>query len=154
MWSRPPTISRVELLYLPYYFFDVQLMSDAGTRQVGIAVDAVLAATVFFTSDALVREPAGEGTRCEFFQSPEAARRTALDEYRGFLLEHGLRSKRAVTVGAISEPERVLYPLWVAYLKRRGAYDVRALDAVSGEGQGVKARKVLLAALRRMAPPG
>lgn len=101
-----------------------------------------------------MRDAAGEGTTCEFVQSPEVARRTALDEYRGFLLEHGLRSKRALSVGAISEPERVHYPFWVAYLKKRGAYDVRALDAVSGEGQGVKGRKVLLAALRRLAPPG
>ena len=142
----------MELIYLPYYFFDVELTSDAGTRQVGIAVDAVLAATVFFTSDALQREGGAEGAVCDFVQSPEAARRTALEEYRGFLLEHGLRSKRAMSVQGISEPERVHYPFWVAYVKKRRSYDVKALDAVSGEGQGVKARKVLLAALRRMAP--
>ena len=55
------------------------------------------------------------------------------------------------SVQEISEPERVHYPFWVAYFKKRGAYDFKALDAVSGEIQGVKMRKVFLAAFRQMA---
>lgn len=78
------------------------------------------------------------------------ARETAIEEYRWLLLEHGLRNKRTVSIQEISEPERVHYPFWVAYFKRRGSYDFKALDAVSGEVQGVKMRKVFLAAFREM----
>ena len=51
----------------------------------------------------------------------------------------------------ISEPEKVHYPFWVGYFEKRGSYDFKALDAVSGEAQGVKMRKVFLAAFRQMA---
>lgn len=74
-----------------------------------------------------------------------------MEEYRWLLLEHGLRNKRKVSVQTISEPEEVHYPFWVAYFRKRGSYDFKALDAVSGEVQGVKMRKVFLAALRQMA---
>jgi hypothetical protein len=147
--SRP---TRVELVYLPYYFFDVELSHDAGTQQVGVAVDAVLSASLFFVGDALVRKQGCEGAACDFVQSPGVARETVMEDYRWLLLEHGLRSKRAISIRGISEPARVHYPFWVAYFKRRGVYDFKALDAVSGELQGIKMRKVFLAAFRQMTP--
>ncbi len=152
LWSRPIQPTRVELIYLPYYFFDVELAGDAGPQRVGVAVDAVLGATVFFIGDTLVRRQDCDGPACDFVQSPSLARETAMDEYRWLLLEHGLRNKRQVSIRKISEPERVHYPFWVAYFKRRGSYDFKALDAVSGELQGIKMRKVFLAAFRQMTP--
>ncbi len=127
------------------------MSQDAGTQRVGIAVDAVLGSTVFFIGDTLVRESGCDGAACKFVQSPEVARETAVQEYRWLLLEHGLRSKRTVSIREISEPQKVHYPFWVAYHKKRGSYDFKALDAVSGEVQGIKMRKVFLAAFRQMA---
>jgi len=66
------------------------------------------------------------------------------------LLEHGLRNKTASTVDAISPAERILYPFWVGYFKKGGSYDFTALDAVSGELQGVRMRKVFLRAFRQL----
>lgn len=143
-------LTRVELVYLPYYFFDITLSHDDGTQLVGVAVDGVVAASLFFVGDTLVRTPGCDGTVCDFAQSASTARETAIDEYRWVLLEHGLRNKRAVSIQEVSEPERVLYPFWVGYFKKGNSYDFRALDAVSGEIQGVKMRKVFLAAFRRM----
>jgi len=150
LWSRAIQPTRVELIYLPYYFFDIKFSQDGGTRRVGVAIDAVLGTTVFFIGDTLVRRPGCHGPACDFVQSPSVARKTAAEEYRWILLEHGLRNKRAVSLQEISEPERVHYPFWVAYFKKRGSYDFKALDAVSGEVQGVKMRKVFLAAFRQM----
>jgi hypothetical protein len=150
LWSKPVQPTRVELVYLPYYFFDVTLSQDDDTQKVGVAIDAVLGASVFFISEGLAREPGCDGAACDFVQSPSAARETALEEYRWLMLEHGLRNKRSVSVEEISEPERVHYPFWVAYFKKRGSYDFKALDAVSGEVQGIKMRKVFLAAFRQM----
>lgn len=74
-----------------------------------------------------------------------------MEEYRWLLLEHRLRNRRTVSIREISEPERVHYPFWVAYFKKRGSYDFKTVDAVSGEVQGIKMRKVFLAAFRQMA---
>jgi hypothetical protein len=150
LWSRPRHLTRVELIYLPYYFFDVTLSQDGGSQHVGVAVDGVLGNTVFFVGAALTRESGADFAFCDFVESPSVAQDTALQEYRWLLLEHGLRNKRKASVQEISEPERVHYPFWVAYFKKRGAYDFKALDAVSGEIQGVKMRKVFLAAFRQM----
>ena len=150
LWSQPIRPTRVELVYLPYYFFDIEVAQEAGTQTVGVAVDGILGATVFFVDAALIRRSGCDGATCEFVQSPSAARDTAVHEYRWLMLEHGLRNKRAASIHSISEPERVHYPFWVAYFKKRGSYDFKALDAVSGEIQGIKMRKVFLAAFRQM----
>lgn len=119
-------------------------------QTVGIAVDAILGASVFFVADNLVRKTGRDGAVCDFIQSASAARDKVLQEYRWLLLEHGLRNKRTASVQQISEPERVHYPFWIAHFKKRGSYDFKALDAVSGEIQSVKMRKVFLAAFRQM----
>lgn len=117
-----------------------------------VAVDGVLATTVFFVDGSLEPKPGVGDLSCGFAKSPDAARQTALQEYRSLLLEHGLRNRRLVSVKGVSDPDHVHYPFWVAYFKRRGSYDFKALDAVSGEAQGVRMRKVFLAAFRQMAP--
>lgn len=152
LWSKQIRPTRVELVYLPYYFFEIKLSKDVGTQRVGVAVDAVLGATVFFIGDSLVRKPGCDEAACDFVQTPSLAREIAMEEYRWLLIEHGLRNKRTVSVQEISGPERVHYPFWVAYFKRRRSYDFKALDAVSGEVQGIKMRKVFLAAFRQMTP--
>jgi hypothetical protein len=52
LWSKPSHPTRVELIYLPYYFFDVTLSQDDGTQKVGVAIDAVLGSSVFFNLQA------------------------------------------------------------------------------------------------------
>jgi hypothetical protein len=128
----------------------VKVSRDNEAQNVGVAVDAVLGTTVFFVGETLVRKRGCDGAACDFAQSPSVARETAIQEYRWLLLEHGLRDKHMVSLQEISEPGRVHYPFWVAYFKRRGSYDFKALDAVSGEVQGIKMRKVFLAAFRQM----
>jgi len=151
LWSRPRPPRRVELVYLPYYFFDIQVLQEHGSQIVKVAVDGVLGSTVFFVDAALSRVSGASGEFCDFSQSPGVAQETAVHEYRWLLLEHGLRNKRGVSVQEVSDPEWVYYPFWVAYFKKRATYDFKTLDAVSGEVQGVKMRKVFLAAFRQMA---
>ena len=66
------------------------------------------------------------------------------------LLEHGLRNKTSTTVQNISNAREILYPFWVAYFQKENAYDFKALDAVSGEVQGIRMRKVFLRAFRQL----
>ncbi len=87
---------------------------------------------------------------CHFEVSALEAKALALDQYKRMLLEHGLRNKVATTVHDISDAEQMLYPFWVGYLQKGDGYDFRALDAVSGEAQGVRMRKVFLRAFRQL----
>jgi hypothetical protein len=145
-------VTRVECLHLPYYCFDVTVRQDDETHTVTVAADGVLAATVFFVEASLPRVRAPLDQSCPFVAGADQARETVLREYRSLLLEHGLRSRRSVAVESVSEPEQVHYPFWVGYFRKRSSYDFKALDAVSGELQGVRMRKVFLAAFREMAP--
>lgn len=115
-----------------------------------MAADGLIGDVVFF----LTRElefTSFEGQRvCEFEISAHDAKAVASDQYKRMLLEHGLRNKTATTVADISDPDRMLYPFWVGYLRKGDAYDFKALDAVSGEAQGVRMRKVFLRAFRQL----
>jgi hypothetical protein len=79
-----------------------------------------------------------------------------LNEYLGIpiwvsmLLEHGLRNKTTTTVNEIATAEQMLYPFWVGYIRKGDTYDFKALDAVSGEVQGVRMRKVFSRAFRQL----
>lgn len=94
--------------------------------------------------------PPGAQKHCHFELSAVEAEEIALDQYRRLLLEHGLRNKTSTTVRHVSEPRGLLYPFWVAYFRKAGAYDFKTMDAVSGEMQGVRMRKVLLKAFRQL----
>lgn len=113
-------------------------------------MDGLLGEGVFFMAEVLELEPFGTGLRCSFELSPTKARDIALEQYKRLLLEHGLRNKSNTTVASISEAEQMLFPFWVGYVRKRDAYDFNALDAVSGEAQGVRMRKVFLRAFRQL----
>jgi hypothetical protein len=87
---------------------------------------------------------------CDFEISAHDAQEIAADQYKRMLLEHGLRNKTATTVHGISDADRMLYPFWVGFFRKGDTYDFKALDAVSGEAQGVRMRKVFLKAFRQL----
>jgi hypothetical protein len=66
------------------------------------------------------------------------------------LLEHGLRTRTHPSAEEISEGRKVLYPFWVAYFKKKKGYDFKAIDAVSGEIQGIRMRRLFMNALRKL----
>jgi hypothetical protein len=119
-------------------------------QKVMLSVDGLLGHTVFYVKDDLeIGSETGSAT-CSFELSPAEAERFVLSEYRAFLLEHGLRTRSAPQAEKISEGRRIFYPFWIGYFKRRGRYDFMVLDAVSGEIQGIKMRKVFMKAFRLM----
>jgi hypothetical protein len=50
----------------------------------------------------------------------------------------------------ISEGMKIYYPFWVGYFKKKKGYDFKALDAVSGEIQGVRMRRVFMRVFREL----
>jgi hypothetical protein len=143
-------LARSELLYLPYYRFAIELSESTDREPVRVAVDGLAGEAVFFMSANLQLTPNADEHYCEFELSATEARGIAMEEYRRMLLEQGLRNKTKTTVRSISEAEPLHYPFWVAYFRKGDGYDFKVLDAVSGEVQGVRMRKVLLRALRQL----
>lgn len=151
---------RLEVVYLPFYLFDVlvekgekgQINFPARQQQVTLSVDGLLGHAVLYADDALdvEKDPNSPAPTCDFILSPADAAKTALDRYRGILLEHGLRTRSRPLAKEISEGKKILYPFWVGYFKRKKGYDFKALDAVSGEIQGVRMRRVFIFFFRKL----
>jgi len=144
------TPTRTELLYLPYYCFEIELLGSNENQTVNVAVDGLAGDVVFFVTTELDLADVADQQICEFELTADKARDVALDQYKRMLLEHGLRNKTSTTVQNISNAREMLYPFWVGYFQKGDAYDFKALDAVSGEAQGIRMRKVFLRALRQL----
>lgn len=147
-WSIKPM--RIELIYLPYYVFEILLTGKGGEQKVTISVDGVLGNTMFFAGQGLNYVLEQDTKTCGFTVSLDEARKIATKEYTWLLLEQGLRSKKMTTIKEITGVKTIFYPFWIGYFQKGQSYDFKALDAVSGEVQGVKMRKVFLKAFRQM----
>jgi hypothetical protein len=178
----PP--KRVELLYLPFYLFEVVSSSEERKHGVKVCLDGLLGENLFFFRENMAYKDRVDKPVCPFVLSPAAARQKAADKYKWLQLEHKLRIKQEFEIGEISEGKRIFYPFWVGYFQKGGGtpnpftvsqmpffrdviskvcrknkdpqgisqkgnnYDFKIMDAVSGEVQGVRMRKVFLKALR------
>lgn len=145
---------------MPFYLFDVQVEREnkgkkeslSKKQMVILSVDGLLGHAVLYAEDALDVEKDHQtpAPSCDFAISSSDAARLALDQYKGILLEHGLRTRNHPHATEISEGRKIHYPFWVGYFKKKNGYDFKALDAVSGEIQGIKMRKLFMHALRKM----
>ncbi|MFB0565370.1 MAG: hypothetical protein ACETWK_06800 [Candidatus Aminicenantaceae bacterium] len=141
---------RIELIHLPFYIFDVFVNREGEKKKITLSVDGLLGNTVFFIRENINFKDKTSLFSCDFELSPSDAGRIILNEYKGLLLEHGLRTRRYPKAEEISPGIKIFYPFWVGYFKKRKGYDFKALDAVSGEIQGVKMRKVFMRAFRQI----
>ena len=150
---------KVEVIYLPFYLFDVLVKRDnkaqkdrsPSTQRVRLSVDGILGHSVLYAKEALDLANSQNLPAHDFVISPSVAEEIALKEYKGTLLEHGLRTRSFPQAEKILGSQKIYYPFWIGYFRKGRGYDFKALDAVSGEIQGIKMRKVFLKAFRRMA---
>ena len=148
--KKPYPPKKTELLYLPFYLFDILLQEDDVEKKVTVSVDGLLGNTLFFLKNDLDYVSDMDGPRCPFLLTQPEAEKIALDKYKWLLLEHGLKKKVKFSVEEITEVRTIHYPFWVGYFKKKKAYDFKVLDGVSGEIQGVKMRRVFLRAFRTL----
>ncbi len=147
----PISPKKIELMHLPFYLMVLLLNGESGKREVTISLDGLLGSSVFFAKSDLTYTVNIENPVCPFVISQTEAQRKAIKYYKWLLLEHGLRTRTKSTVEKVTGVKAIYYPFWVGYFQRSKAYDFKAIDAVTGELQGVKMRKILLKALREMA---
>ena len=151
---------RLEVLYLPFYLFDVlvekEIKGKKGSisprQNVTLSVDGLLGHAVLYAENSLEmdKEPITPTSTCDFKISSSDAAKMALDQYKGILLEHGLRTRSHPSAEEISEGKKIFFPFWIGYFKRKKGFDFKALDAVSGEIQGIRMRKLFMNALRKI----
>lgn len=157
--KNPISPERLEIVYLPFYLFDVSVENNeerknARTNQhkVTLSVDGLLGDIVLYAEDCLdsEKDPKKPGLTPDFEISSSVAAKIALEKYKDILLEHGLRTRSHLGAKGISEGEKIFYPFWIGYFQRKKGYDFKALDALSGEIQGVKMRRVFIRALKNL----
>jgi hypothetical protein len=126
------------------------LSGESDNQVARLAVDGICGDVVFFVTNELELVKSVDRKSCEFELAADAAEAVALDQYTRMLLEHGLRNKTSTTVQNVSSAIEMFYPFWVAYFRKGNSYDFKTLDAVSGEVQGIRMRKVFLKAFRQL----
>lgn len=142
-------LKKIELIYLPYYLFKASIKTNAEKLEVWLSVDAIAGTFGLFEEENLLFEKTPRGEIFNFVIDSEKARQIASDEYRWFLIRHSLRRKNPPVIEQIEEYRKIYFPYWVGYYKKKGAYDFRAIDGVSGKLQGIKMRRVFLLALHQ-----
>ncbi len=158
--KNPASPEKLEIVYLPFYLFEVAVertvkgkkTRDSYRQDVTLSVDGLLGHAVLFAGQALEIEKSPETPApvCDFIISSSDAAMMALDQYKGILLEHGLRTRSYSHAKEISEGRKIYYPFWIAYFKKKKSYDFKAVDAVSGEIQGIRMRRVFIRALKSL----
>ena len=139
-------LRRIELVYIPHYFFYLVIILKSGEKDVVASTEGVLGSFALADKQMLEYETETTGEKFQFTINRTEAEKICLNEYRKMLLGYGLRQKELVALKEIKAIEEVMYPFWVAYIKIGTQYDFKAIDAVSGKPQGIKMRKVFLSA--------
>jgi hypothetical protein len=148
--KKPAPPQRVELIYLPFYLFEVVSSDKDREPKAKVSLDGLLGDNLFFFRENMAYKDKVENPVCPFVLSAVEARQKTVDKYKWLQLEHKLRIKQEFEMGEISEGKRIFYPFWVGYFQKGKGYDFKIMDAVSGEIQGVRMRKVFLKALRHL----
>ncbi len=135
---------KMEMLYLPFYIFEITLEEKRKIRQVHFSADGIDGNVAPFSPET---ETYAEQTDCQTFDfviTKIEAKKRVCDFSRGLVLEHGLKFNRNASVKDIVFNEKIHFPFWIFYFKKRGRYDFKAMDAVSGEFTPLKMRQVFL----------
>ncbi len=133
----------VELLYLPFYIFEMRLEPEL--KEYG-AVDGIHGTFLYFDPSTLTAdEPARPLELPPPVLSQEEARERAISEYRRALLFAGMRrGGRAWQIRSVQPYGFYYLPYWVGYFSRKRFVQLAIIDGLAGEPQGPKIRRAIL----------
>jgi hypothetical protein len=139
---------RVELIYLPYYFFSIRVKDKKGReREFYAAIDAILGNFSLVEKEVMAPEEL-EGSEFEPVISLEEAGEKLEKEVRWFLVAKSLQRRQNYVLLSHGQGELAFYPFWLGYYKNRGgAWEFLGIDAVSGVIQGGHGRRLFIHAL-------
>ncbi|MFH1748881.1 MAG: hypothetical protein ABIG44_17760 [Planctomycetota bacterium] len=137
---------KIELIYFPYYLFELALLVKGGKQSVFVASDGVLGDLAFLEPETLEFVEQVDAPHFDFHLDMETAKAKVLDECQWILVKHGFHRKSPPRVEAVKNTESFYYPYWVAYYKQRRGYDFKAVDGFSLAPIGIRMRRAFLAA--------
>lgn len=141
-------ISRLELLNIPQYSFEMIISTRKGKQKINVSVDGVKGTFAFFSLDGITLKEKGKPS-CDFIVSPEKAKNIAKDKYSEAIIQSGLMVKSTAEIEELKDPVKLYYPYWVGYYKKGAFYDFAAVDAINGEKTGIRFTPVLMELIRR-----
>ena len=136
---------RIELIYLPYYFFQIRVKNKRGIEKEFYAgVDAILGGFSLVDKESLEPDEINE-IEFEPCISLQEAEERLEKEARWFLVSRSLQMRESYMLLSKSKGELAFYPYWVGYYKNKsGAWEFLGLDAVSGVIQGGAGRRLFI----------
>lgn len=140
-------LKRIELVYLPFFLFDT---TQAGIKKGRVCVDGLIGNAFFSVQNDLLTTEKLDVSLCPFVLSPSEGKELVQAWWQGIYMEQGLRRKRPTPGVSIGPYRKMFYPFWVSYFEKKNTYNFQAVDAVTGQRQGVRMRKVFLRAFREM----
>jgi hypothetical protein len=140
-------IVKIELIYLPCYVFEVSVKTNKGKRKSSVSIDGIKGTFSFLNLKNATFE---EDTPSFYFEiKKEEARKIARREYKGEILRSGLIAKNPAELKEISEGEKMCYPFWICYYKKRDIFNFEAIDGISGKPQSLKMNPVFIHAFHQ-----
>jgi hypothetical protein len=141
-------IVKVELINFPCYLFEVCATSRKGEKSNYVSVDGIKGTFSFLDLENVTFSEEGKAS-FSFDIKEDEAKKIAKDEYKGEILRSGLIAKNPAELRKISEGEKIYYPYWVCYYKKRDKYNFQVIDGVSGRMESVKMNPVFLQAFHQ-----
>lgn len=142
----PP--QNIELIYLPFFLSRVNIEEGEKRREATVCLDGLTAEAFFFARDNLEYRPGPTHPVCPSRVTADKGQPVLENRCRWVLIEQRLKQRKAVPRLEFSPVREIFYPFWLGYFKKRGGYDFKAIDALSGQEMGLKMRPLFLAALR------
>jgi len=141
-------IVKIELIHFPYYIFEITAKSRRGEKKSYVSVDGIRGTFSFLDFKNVIFLE--EGKKSFYFEIKEKeAKKIAKTEYKGEILKSGLIEKNPAELREVSKGEKICYPYWVCYYKKRGKYNFQVIDGVSGMVESVKMNPVFLKAFHQ-----
>ena len=136
---------KIELIYLPVYLFALKLEDKKGRHLAErISVDGIKGEFAFIKEIHYDSSPPDTKNKFDFRLTEEEAREIANREYQRILFKDNLKTRNDVKITGFGRGEKIFYPYWAGYFKRKNAYDFNLIDAVDGGKQGMKMRPVFM----------
>lgn len=144
---RKTLVSKMELVYIPYYIFEMD--TEKSTAALQFCVDAIIGSvSVFDPGEAEFSEEINQAAGNVIIHRSEAEE-TVIQFTRDFILQKGMKHKISIALRNIRYQRLIYYPFWIIYLERSGKLDFLAIDAVAGDVQGIQMRRMFLKLFRQ-----
>lgn len=143
--ARKRKILKVELLYVPCYVFKIKVESRAGIQATEqVCVDGIQGQFAFFKGASISESCQRRCRKFDFIIPLSEAEMMALEEYKRHQLKLNLKHKTVTAISSIDLDQKIYYPYWIGYFRRKQALDFEVIDGISAAKQGVKMRSLFI----------